>query len=141
MVATLYDQSLDTFAPQSWLQRFGFFRQDSSTASPQFENSLKSFQHMKGYWERPMVDVEIRYRRFPDDLVGNYQGFVFARARNGGRTNAGLAFDAAPAPVMAAMAEGRGIMDGAQRKAVAEDKQAGSGAPPPAHSCDSAPAR
>ena len=29
MVATLYDESLDAFAPQNWMQRFNVFREDT----------------------------------------------------------------------------------------------------------------
>src|SRR5262249_27755080 len=38
LAATLYDESLDAFAPHNWLQRFGIFREDSSTAQSQFAN-------------------------------------------------------------------------------------------------------
>src|SRR5262249_41831727 len=36
MVATLYDESLDAFAPHTWMQAFGVFRQDGSTVQAQF---------------------------------------------------------------------------------------------------------
>src|SRR5204863_8358662 len=36
MVATLYDRSLDAFAPLYWQQRFDCFRQDYTTASAVF---------------------------------------------------------------------------------------------------------
>src|SRR6185295_14740396 len=47
-VATLYDQSLDAFMQAHWQQRFGFFRQDYSTASPLFQNMEKQFQQLYG---------------------------------------------------------------------------------------------
>jgi uncharacterized protein YfaS (alpha-2-macroglobulin family) len=82
MVATLYDQSLDAYIYHNWQQRFGFFRQDHSTASPQFQNTDKQFQHLHGYWPSYYVQVPNTYRHFPPDLVVNFQGYGFAQMRN-----------------------------------------------------------
>src|SRR6266699_1963082 len=49
MVATLYDASLDQFMSLSWQQHFNFFRQDYSTASGSFENTIKPFQLLRGH--------------------------------------------------------------------------------------------
>jgi hypothetical protein len=85
-VATLYDQSLDAFMQHNWQQRFGFFRQDHSTASPQFQNSEKQFQHLHGSWPSYSVHVPNRYREFPRDLVVNYWGYGYpARGRSNNR--------------------------------------------------------
>lgn len=82
MVAALYDESLDAFTPHNWMQRFSIFRQDYTTASSAFENSLKSFQYLHGSWDRSMESIDIRYRSFPYDLVANFWGYQFARTRN-----------------------------------------------------------
>jgi len=38
LVATLYDESLDAFAPLNWLRRFSVFREDYSALQSQFAN-------------------------------------------------------------------------------------------------------
>jgi len=77
LVATLYDQSLDAFMQAQWQRRFGFFRQDYSTASPQFQNMEKQFQPLYGYWPSYYVHVPSTYRSFPPDLVANLRGYRF----------------------------------------------------------------
>ena len=52
MVATLYDESLDAFAPLGWPQRFSVFREDYSTLQSQFANTPMGFQHVFGSWGR-----------------------------------------------------------------------------------------
>jgi hypothetical protein len=84
MVATLYDQSLDAFLPLYWQHRFDFFRQDYSSASASFANTVKNFSHLKGNWAQSYVPVDLRYRMFPPDLVANYWGYEFARGAGGG---------------------------------------------------------
>jgi hypothetical protein len=81
MVATLYDQSLDAYLPHNWQRRFGFFRQDHSTASPQFQNADKQFQHLHGSWPSYYVHVPNTYRHFPPELVANLRGYGFAQMR------------------------------------------------------------
>ncbi len=75
MVATLYDASLDAFMRNYWQQRFSVFRQDYTTASPQFENIPKQFQWVMGGWDSGHIGVDVRYREFPDDFVQNYQRY------------------------------------------------------------------
>ena len=75
MVATLYDQSLDAFLPLSWQHRFDFFRQDYSSASASFANTVKNFSHFKGNWAQSYVPVDLRYRMFPPDLIANNWGY------------------------------------------------------------------
>ena len=53
MVATLYDESLDAFAPLNWPQRFSVFREDYSTVQSQFANTPMGFQQVFGGWDRP----------------------------------------------------------------------------------------
>jgi len=69
LVATLYDESLDAFAPQGWPDGFGVFHQDFSTAQPQFANMERGFQHVFGDWNQRYAGVSITYRHFPADLV------------------------------------------------------------------------
>ncbi len=70
MVAALYDESLDAFAPQHWMQRFNVFREDFSTVQTQFGNMPTVFQHVFGQWEqRPYQSAYITYRSFPAELT------------------------------------------------------------------------
>ena len=69
LVATLYDESLDAFAPHSWPNGFGVFRQDYSTAQTQFGNNAQPFQNKFGEWNQRWENVEISYRHFPEDLT------------------------------------------------------------------------
>jgi uncharacterized protein YfaS (alpha-2-macroglobulin family) len=79
LVATLYDESLDAFAPQGWPDGFGVFRQDSSTAQPQFGNMAQQFQHEFGDWNPQWEGVEITYRHFSADLTQNSWGYGWGR--------------------------------------------------------------
>ena len=84
MVATLYDRSLDAFTPLYWQQGFDCFRQDYTTASAVFENSLKPFLWLQGQWEQNYFAVNLRYREFPVDLVANFSGYDSTQTRYGG---------------------------------------------------------
>lgn len=77
MVATLYDASLDAFMKHYWQQRFSVFRQDYSTASPQFENMPRHFQWVVGGWDSGHIGVDIRFREFPQDFVQNFQRYDY----------------------------------------------------------------
>jgi len=66
---------------QYWQTRFSVFRYDHSTARPQFENSGKYFQWLRGAWDSHTVEAEVRYREFQQDLVQNYAGYEWARGR------------------------------------------------------------
>ena len=79
MVATLYDESLDAFAPLNWPHRFSVFREDYSTLQSQFANTPMGFQQVFGSWDRPYESVEITYRSFPPDLTQNLWGYRFYR--------------------------------------------------------------
>jgi hypothetical protein len=114
MVATLYDESLDAFAPLDWLRRFPVFRENDSFVQSQFANMPMGFQQVFGSWDRPHENVEITYRSFPPDLTRNLWRYqFFARRRALGTTLHGLADAkdeianapmamAAPAPATAA---------------------------------------
>jgi len=107
MVATLYDESLDAFTGQNWLRRFNVFRQDRSILQKQFQNFGKSFQHVFGGWPRDYRNVQMTYRSFPPELAGwGYFGRGAYRTRGvsmaGGRREAEVLYDFAPAQTMAA---------------------------------------
>ena len=81
-VATLYDESLDAFAPLNWPQGFPVFYEDYSSLQSQFANTPMSFQHVYGQWDRASEDVSITYRSFPPDLTQNLWHYrYFARSR------------------------------------------------------------
>jgi hypothetical protein len=79
MVATLYDESLDAFAPFAWPQHFDVFRQDYSTLQPQFANQSQGFQHAFGGWSSSYQNVQITYRSFPSDLTASLWGYQYFR--------------------------------------------------------------
>ena len=81
MVATLYDESLDAFLPLSWPHRFNVFREDYSTAQPQFMNFTMNFQRAFGRWARDFEIVQITYRHFPYDLTQRLWGYRYFRQK------------------------------------------------------------
>jgi hypothetical protein len=106
IVAALYDASLDQFRRHQWIQRFNVFHQDYTTARAGFANSTKHFQHLTGQWRREHLNVDLRYREFPPDLVAFYWGYGFAQTKGSMRQRYGLAAPVeAAAGVPLAMAE------------------------------------
>ena len=84
MAATLYDESLDAFAPLNWPHAFSVFREDYSNLQCQFANMPMGFQQVFGGWGRPYESVTISYRSFPPDLTANLWGYMyFSRLRRG----------------------------------------------------------
>jgi hypothetical protein len=104
IVATLYDESLDAFAPLNWPHRFSVFREDSSSMQSQFANTPMGFQQVFGSWGRAYESVEITYRTFPPDLTQNLWGYRFYARRGLGVTTLSGARAEAAAPM--AMADG-----------------------------------
>ena len=104
MVATLYDESLDAFAPLDWPRQFSVFCEDDSSAQSQFGNTLMGFQQVFGSWDQPYEAVEISYRSFPPDLTVNLWGYGYFTAGLRGRRSELLNFAAAP-PMAKSMAE------------------------------------
>jgi len=110
MVAALYDESLDAYMQHHWLQRFSFFYRDQSTASSQFQNADKHFQHLHGNWPSYYVHVPNTHRHFPEDLVANYYGYDYLqrgrsdnfRFARGGVVSEERLADLAAAPAAAA---------------------------------------
>jgi hypothetical protein len=98
MVATLYDESLDAFAPLNWPHRFAVFREDYSTLQSQFTDTPMGFQRAFGNWAAPYASVEITYRSFPADLTVNLWGYRFY-TRYGFAAMRGLAANRREMPV------------------------------------------
>jgi uncharacterized protein YfaS (alpha-2-macroglobulin family) len=84
MVATLYDESLDAFAPLNWPKLFDLFRHDYSTLQAQFANLSQGFQRAFGAWGSSYRTVQIRYRAFPDDLTAALWSYQYFRQRSVG---------------------------------------------------------
>ncbi len=104
LVATLYDESLDAFAPHRWPNGFGVFRQDYSSAQAQFGNMGRSFQHVFGNWNPRYQGVSVTYRRFPYDLTQRVWGYGwFGHIRMANMVRGRMANDmvAEAAPMMA----------------------------------------
>ncbi|HOC57054.1 MAG TPA: alpha-2-macroglobulin family protein [Verrucomicrobiota bacterium] len=77
LVAALYDESLDAFAPLDWPNRFSVFREETSFVQSQFANLSMTFQRALGQWNRPYETVRITYRSFPPDLTANLWRFDY----------------------------------------------------------------
>jgi hypothetical protein len=142
MVATLYDESLDAFAPLNWPHQFSIFREDYSLVQSQFANTPLGFQQVFGSWGRPFERVEITYRAFPPDLIQNLWGYRFYARRAGASMTFGGAMNkdgaamtksaaemppmtAAPAPV--AMPAGPVAVDRLGVEALADKMFSGGG--------------
>jgi uncharacterized protein YfaS (alpha-2-macroglobulin family) len=106
MVATLYDESLDAFARQYWMQGFNVFRQDSSYWQTQFGNLAKDLQPVFVNWGRATEYVVLTYRSFPLDLTQNLWGYQYFTRLAAGRagTPAPMMKGGMEAPMMAAPA-------------------------------------
>jgi len=105
MVATLYDESLNAFAPLNWPHRFSVFREDYSVMQPQFGNTPMAFQQFFGSWGSSYATVEITYRSFPPDLTQNLWGYGFYARKAFGVTMLGRARSEDVAPMAMAAAE------------------------------------
>jgi hypothetical protein len=75
MVATLYDESLDAFAPNSWPDWFGVFREENWPGQPEFMNSVSQFKQVFGVWNPSYDNVNLTYRHFQYDLFGELGGY------------------------------------------------------------------
>jgi len=83
-VAALYDESLDAFAAQNWQHGFGVFREDNSTAQPQFLNFASQFVRVFGQWNPRSESVQMTYRHFPSELTDNLWGYRYKYYSPGG---------------------------------------------------------
>jgi hypothetical protein len=105
MVATLYDESLDAFAPLNWPGRFSVFREDYSSMQSQFGSALMGFQQVFGGWNQPYEQVVMTYRSFPADLTQNLWGYRFYARRGMGVMALGGVVNDAAAPMAMPPAE------------------------------------
>jgi hypothetical protein len=84
MVAALYDESLDAFAPHNWQNGFGVFYEEEWPAQAQFLNFLNGFNTVYNNWNPGGEVVLISYRHFPYDLTDNLWGYGYFRNIGGG---------------------------------------------------------
>ncbi len=126
MVAALYDESLDAFAANTWPHAFGVFREDFSTAQPQFANFASQFIQVFGQWNWGGQAVEITYRHFPPDLTDDLWGYGFfggaARTMGIQAGTAGVPLGAAelPPPIPMAGPIGDRVQNGPAGNALTE---------------------
>ena len=82
MVATLYDASLDAFAPHHWQRQFSIYRHDYSSAHSTFANNGTSLNSLLGSWKRTTVSIHsYRYRAFPAEITQWHSGLRSYRTR------------------------------------------------------------
>jgi hypothetical protein len=77
MVATLYDASLDAFAPFGWGGIDGF-RQNQDQRYPRFTVRATSLQHVAGQWSTVWFDGSLEYRSVPWGLLWGDYTYGFA---------------------------------------------------------------
>jgi uncharacterized protein YfaS (alpha-2-macroglobulin family) len=76
MVATLYDASLDEFAPHGWMNGFGVFRHSYSSVQLRFQNLAKEVQ-VPIHFDQVFLNESISYPRLSSELVANLWGYGF----------------------------------------------------------------
>lgn len=109
MVATLYDASLDAYAPHAWARQFPVFRHEYDATRSQFVNDFAGLNVVLGSWRSDYRGVDLTYRHLPYQISWNLLGYSFgamegARMRRAdGRmgANAMEAMDMAAAPAAA----------------------------------------
>jgi uncharacterized protein YfaS (alpha-2-macroglobulin family) len=83
MVAALYDESLDQFAPHNWQSGFGVFHQDGWPQPGEFLNYAMQFNTFYSGLNQGYERVDITYRHFPDDLMATWWANRNFYARDG----------------------------------------------------------
>lgn len=68
LVATLYDASLDAFAPLHWPAGFDVFREEPLRVSAAFANRLEAFRALVSWDRKAPPPVELTYRDFPPEV-------------------------------------------------------------------------
>ncbi len=82
MVATLYDASLDAFAPHHWQQQFSIYHFDYTTARFSFSNNPQGLRNLLGVWKRTTVSIPgYRYRAFPPEITRWYSNQIRSLAK------------------------------------------------------------
>lgn len=136
MVATLYDASLDAFAPHAFQSLAGLLRQEYEYQRPwQFSSGLRgfdrrvAFDHVAGFY------LQEPFRRFIDELMIFDGGMRLAEGGGGAfhtrfsRRSAGLDADAAPMAAAAPMEKGAANLMDAFSDGGAPRGQGGGAAP------------
>jgi len=81
MVASLYDASLDQYAPNHWLFDFGVFREEQDVLNTAFLNGRNVFGNYRGHWSVDQRGTEWRYRVFPSEVVSDVWGWQYERRK------------------------------------------------------------
>jgi hypothetical protein len=89
MVATLYDASLDAFAPHGWPGGIGGFRTSIDLRNPSFRVGPAGLAHVLGWWVRDRRSGSLVYRSLPIGLLwGDYTyGLLGLPAPKGARAS------------------------------------------------------
>jgi len=124
LVAGLYDASLDEFLPHAWRSAFGVFRTDYSMLDLRFTNFAKGMQRLVGNWPGSSRPVRIQYRRFPQQLIGNFVGYQFGNTKGRMMRSPAQSAGAAPPGQPSPAANGNRAMAEGQEASFAQDKSA-----------------
>ncbi|MED5381238.1 MAG: MG2 domain-containing protein, partial [Verrucomicrobiota bacterium] len=128
MVATLYDASLDAFAPHHWQRQFGIYRHDYSSAQFSFANNGTSLNSLLGSWKRGTVTIpSYLYRAFPAEITRWYSNQIRTRGARLG-INRSNAFFSAPGSTVAEADSAMESADQVQKKASFKALEDGAGA-------------
>lgn len=80
LVATLYDQSLDSFVTHSWRSSLGVFRTERLRQRSSFQNQPAPLRHALGTWPS-RLQPRASYRSFPDGIIQAMWGPSHMRRR------------------------------------------------------------
>lgn len=131
IAAALYDESLDAYLPHRWMNAFNVFRHDNSRMDSQFQNQLRSFYGLLGYFPRDGKSVSLGYRTFPPDVLGSfYHPTVVARTAMGGHFGDRM-MKSAPGMPEAALAMADGVVEAEERAEAPAAPPADTAAPEP----------
>lgn len=122
MVATLYDASLDAFAPHAFGNLSNLFRRNRSDAYLTFENQLQTLQTIRSNQDRNYRDETLTYWRFPSELTQQVWGYGMVRSRTGRTFGYSVAPQSAPMLSKAVAGEAMEINAMAMSDAVPSDK-------------------
>jgi len=132
MVATLYDQSLDSLAAHQWPDAglLGLFRRESNWVALGFTNSGQGFSHIHGQFAMPLAAVPNQtYRELRDPFGSPARGSGWGTFRARGRMFLGLQAEmalreqqAAPLAAAAAPADMDARADRLERRAASKEQ-------------------
>ncbi len=102
IAAALYDESLDAYLPHRWMSAFDVFRHDHSRMSSHFQNQIRGFDGLSGFWSSDMKPVDLRYRSFPEFIKGQDMGGIHPMTGRSTMMKRGAPMAGMPAMEMAA---------------------------------------